>query len=188
MTVSAYSDRTFHPILLAASVIATMPEHQVRAFLGSKDVGKVIISKRQQRILQRYLQFSFTRKLEKLLQNLDNGLKDHFGNVKLWTKASEGGLRYCKEVENGGNYVGWQTFFDSHAYRATMEVERKYYAMGSDSCVLALYDGQLRALQVSVDCVSADDKFGEGVLQQLGDLGFVISSEDHDMNGHSDEK
>ena len=91
-TTVAYRDGSYHPILLSAAVAATMPTKDVQKYLASG--SKVVISKPHQQILQRYLQFTFTRKLEKLLQNLDNGLKGHFANVKLWTKASEGGLNY----------------------------------------------------------------------------------------------
>ena len=85
-----------------------------------------------------------------------------------------------KEDESEAGYIGWQSFFDAHAYKATMEVENRYYAMGSDSCVLAFYDSQLRALQESVDGVTDDDKFANGVLKELEDLGFEVSKDDKD--------
>jgi RNA recognition motif. (a.k.a. RRM, RBD, or RNP domain) len=186
--VTAHSDGTFHPILLAAAVVATTQEKKLQEFQVEDDIYRhIVISKQHQKILQCYLQYSFTRKLEKLLQNLDNGLKDHFGKLNLWTKASNGGLRYDREQnDNNGNYVGWQTFFDSHVYKATMEVEKKYYAMGSDSCVLAFLDGQLRALQVSLDHLSDDDKFATVVIQQLKDLGFMFSDDDEAENDQED--
>lgn len=185
MTAIAYSDGTYHPILLAAVVIATMPARDLHRYVPSDDKAnqKIVISKRHQQIIQRYLQFSFMRKLEKLLQNLDIGLKGHFTNVKLWTKASNGGLSY--RPSEGDNCSGWQSFFDSNAYKAAMEVENRYYAMGTDSCVLALYDGQLRALHVSLDGVSDDEKFTAGVLKQLEDLGFEVSQQDDES---SDDK
>jgi RNA recognition motif-containing protein len=190
MTAIAYSDGTYHPILLSALVVATMPTKDLHKYVSTEDKANqtIAITKRHQQILQRYLQFSFMRKLEKLLQNLDNGLKGHFTNVKLWTKASNGGLSYRpSEGDNGADYTGWQSFFDSNAYKAAMEVENRYYAMGTDSCVLALYDGQLRALQASLDGVSDEVKFTAGVLKQLEDLGFEVSKENDEMDTKPEE-
>jgi SET domain len=76
ITVAAHGDGTLHPILLSAIVIATMPDFYVKKCVAYSDKNsKIIVSKRHQQIIQRYLQFSFTRKLEKLLQNLDNGVE-----------------------------------------------------------------------------------------------------------------
>ena len=187
ISVMAYSDGAYHPVLLAAIVAGTMPANELGKYL-SPDAGsvKVSISKRQQTTIQRYLRFFYVRKLEKLLQNLDNGLKAHFGNVNLWTKASDGGLNY--QQKEGDSVMGWRTFFDANAYKASMEVENRYYAMGTDSCILALYDGQLRALQVSVEGASDDEKFASGVLLQLENLGYEVSTEGGDApsDGHAE--
>jgi hypothetical protein len=43
--------------------------------------------------------------------------------------------------------------------------------MGADSCVVTLYDGQLRALQASIDGIADADKFQ---ASQLEDLDFEI--------------
>jgi hypothetical protein len=59
-----------------------------------------------------------------------------------------------------------------------MEVEKRYYAIGPDSCVLTLYDGQLQALQETLDGLSTWEKFEQGVIQQLQDLGFKIGNGD----------
>jgi RNA recognition motif-containing protein len=173
----AYGDGTYHPILLTMAVVATMPPRDVREHLQEED-EKISLSIRHQRILRNYLAFTFTRKLEKLLNVLANGLHAHFNNVKLWTKATDGGLRYKSPEDTNGDYVGWQTFFDSHAYGSSMEVEKKYYAMGSDSCVLTLYDGQLRALQISIEGAVDEEKFQESVLKQICDLGFALGKDD----------
>lgn len=176
MSAGAHADGTYDPILLSAAVIATLPSDRVQICLAQPGADKkLVITKKHQRVLMEYLCFSFTRKLEKLLQNLDSGLKGHFANVKLWTKASEGGLSY---KETDGSFVGWQSFFDSLAYNTAIEVEKRYYAMGADSCVLTLYDGQLHALQASVDGVSDVEKFANGALKQLEDLGFDIGAGD----------
>jgi len=198
LSAVAYCDGTYHPILLTAGVIATMPPKSVRMYLSSlnsKSNGKenfaLSLSTQHIKALRHYLSFLFKRKLEKLLQSLNNGLKDHFNNVQLWTKATSGGLQYkgSSEVEGVGGEgtacIGWQSFFDSYAYSATMEVEKKYYAMGPDSCVLTLYDGHLRALQASIAGVSSKSKFEEGVLGQLQDLGFVIGKDETDGDGVS---
>ena len=187
MTVTAYATGQFDPILLAAIVVATMPENELKKhdeLSSNVDAPKhsILISKLHQQIIRCYLQFSFTRKLEKLLQNLNNGLGDFFSNLKLWTKSSDGGLQYQrKEVNNASSdYVGWQTFFDTHAYKAAMEVESRYYAMGTESCVLTLYDGQLHALQASLDVVTDSEKFESIALKQLEDLGYEICHDEND--------
>ena len=120
--------------------------------------------------------FLLCKKLEKLLGSLDTGLGNQFGNVKLWTKVTEDGLKH-----KSGEEIGWFSFFDSYAYAAAMEVEKGcFYAMAPDSCVLTLYDGHLRALQTSIDCVISQSKFEETVSKQLEDLDFVISTNDDD--------
>jgi hypothetical protein len=191
MTVTAYANGQFDPIFLAAIVVATMPQKDVEEINDSctnvdQPKRTISISKLHQQVIRCYLQFSFTRKLEKLLQNLNNGLSDFFANLKLWTKCTDGGLQYQPKVDdiNGsGDFIGWQTFFDAHAYKAAMEVESRYYAMGTESCVLTLYDGQLRALQASLDVVSDSEKFESTVLKQLEDLDYVIcqDGDDHEM-------
>lgn len=187
LTVNAYANGQFDPILLAAIIVATMPEKTVEEHIPSQSDSHqpkqtILLSKNHQHIIRCYLQFTFTRKLEKLLQNLNNGLSDFFSNLKLWTKSADGGLHYQQNVDDNGNSdcVGWQTFFDAHAYKAAMEVESRYYAMGTESCVLTLYDGQLRALQASLDVVTDSVKFESIVLKQLEDLGYEISHDDDD--------
>eukprot|EP00560_Eucampia_antarctica_P006088 CAMPEP_0197823892 /NCGR_PEP_ID=MMETSP1437-20131217/1206_1 /TAXON_ID=49252 ORGANISM="Eucampia antarctica, Strain CCMP1452" /NCGR_SAMPLE_ID=MMETSP1437 /ASSEMBLY_ACC=CAM_ASM_001096 /LENGTH=1144 /DNA_ID=CAMNT_0043423285 /DNA_START=99 /DNA_END=3534 /DNA_ORIENTATION=- len=187
MSAKAFCDGTYHPILLTSIVVGTMPPKLIRKHLkvtNTKDSGQKssIITRKHQRIIRKYLLFLFTRKFEKLLQNFNNGLKDHFNNVKLWTKASSGGLHFngtdiiIKEEEEG--YISWQSFFDSYAYNVAVEVEKRYFAIGPDSCVLSLYDGFLRSLQASIDGVKSESKFESGVLNQLKDLGFYIAKED----------
>lgn len=179
MTACAYRDGTYHPILLTAIVVATMPKIELQKFKSSKK-EKIILSSRHQQVLRSYLAFLFSRKLEKLLQNISSGLKDHYATAKLWTSLSKGGLSYKPEEDEAGEWVGWQAFFDSHAYPSSMEVEKHYYAMGADSCVLTLYDGQLKTLQASLDGVCDDEKFQRGVLKQLEDLSFGLSTGDKD--------
>eukprot|EP00526_Cylindrotheca_closterium_P003498 CAMPEP_0113607106 /NCGR_PEP_ID=MMETSP0017_2-20120614/3207_1 /TAXON_ID=2856 /ORGANISM="Cylindrotheca closterium" /LENGTH=1280 /DNA_ID=CAMNT_0000515687 /DNA_START=340 /DNA_END=4180 /DNA_ORIENTATION=- /assembly_acc=CAM_ASM_000147 len=190
MTGTAYGDGTYDPTLLTAALIGTMPTPELKVHMsklkkeeeqhqasGETKRVPVEVTKRHQRVLRSYLLFVFTRKLEKLLENLFNGLKGHFGSFQLWTKASKGGIRYQNEENDGaegGNVIGWQQFFDENAYAATMEVEKRYYALGPESCVLTLYDGQLQALQNSIDGVTSAEKFEESVLKQLADLDFVI--------------
>jgi RNA recognition motif-containing protein len=190
MAVMAYADGRLNPILLTAVVVATMPEKDLHTFLSTnssdaddnKNTSRrtIIISKRHQKIIQQYLQFSFIRKLEKLLQNLNNGLSGFFSNLKLWTKSSEGGLHYESkggDIGSNGYFIGWQSFFDLHAYKGTMKVESRYYAMGTASCVLTLCDGQLRALQTSLDIVTDLEKFTSLVLKQLEELGYEVSND-----------
>lgn len=183
LTGAAYSDGNYHPILLTAALIGTIPTPELASHISKRKSGSktpLVVTPRHQHALRDYLVFIFSRKMEKLLENLSNGLKDHFGAVQLWTKATENGLRY-KAPEDGAEetkVVGWQTFFDEHAYSATMEVEGRYYAMGPDSCVLTLYDGQLQALQISLDGLETWEKYSNGVLQQLKDLGFELGKED----------
>jgi len=189
MTALAYSDGNYHPLFLTSAAVATMPPEEVKrqAPILLSPAGKgssIALTKRHQRVLRRYLVFFLTQKLEKLLQNLNKGLKAHFNGVELWTKATNGGLQYNAAAEEnsdtGGGATGWQAFFDSYAYATSMEVEKHYYAMGSDSCVLTLYDGSLRSLQISIDGVRILDKFSKGVLKQLETLNMNIARDDSD--------
>jgi hypothetical protein len=195
MTGSARSDGAYDPILLTASLVSTMPPADVENLMAKRkatenEKSPVTVSKRHQKVLRNYLLFIFTRKLEKLLENLSSGLKFHYGSLNLWTKASEGGIRYVpKETETEeDSRVGWQTFFDRHAYAATMEVEKHYYALAPDCCVLTLYDGHLQALQASIDGLLSVEKFEAGVLKQLEDLGFTILSGDDAMMSDKSSK
>jgi hypothetical protein len=185
LITTAYNDGSYDPILLTVAVVATMPVKNLDKNLSTETESKVVLSARHQSILQHYLEFCFSRKLEKLLQNLDNGLKSHFAGINLWTKSAEGGLEYdaeAAELKEGGasgvKYTSWQTFFDSHAYSSAMEVEKHYYSLGTDSCVLTLYDGQLRALQTSLSGISSDGKLSSTVQKLLTDLGFELGGED----------
>jgi RNA recognition motif-containing protein len=189
MMGAAHSDGTYHPILLTAAVVGTIPPpelsiHMSKSKAEENEKTSLVVTRRHQHVLRSYLTFIFTRKLEKLLENLNNGLKGHFGALQLWTKASRSGIRYkateAEKEESENPCIGWQTFFEEHAYSATMEVEKRYYAMGPDSCVLTLYDGQLQSLQASLDGLSTPEKFASGILKQLEDLGFTIGAEADD--------
>ncbi len=167
----------YHPTFLAAAVVATMPEENLKEVASSNEINKektpvIRVTKRHQVVLRHHLEFFYKRKLEKLLLNLSLGLKAHFNNVQLWTLASEGGLYYTGE---SSGKIGWQRFFDTYAYSGAMEIEKRYYAIGADSCVLALYDGILRSVQASIEGTS-EPSF-KNILQQLADLGFVVSNE-----------
>ena len=189
MTALAYSDGSYHPLFLTSAAVATMPPEEVKrqAPILLSPAGKgssIALTKRHQRVLRRYLVSFLTQKLEKLLQNLNKGLKAHFNGVELWTNATKGGLQYNAAVEqtseSGESAIGWQAFFDSYAYATSMEVGKHYYAMGSDSCVLTLYDGSLRSLQNSIDGVKVLDKFSKGVLKQLESLNMNIARDESD--------
>ena len=193
MLAVAYGDGTYYPMFLTAAVIGTMPPSDVKRCLANRSGGQRELTRKHQEILRKYLQFIFSRKMEKMLQSLNSGLRDHFSNVQLWTRVSNGGLQYNSEDNktDGVSFQGWQSFFDSNAYATTTEVENRYYALGSDSCVLTMYDGQLRALQASIDGVSNQEAFEKGVLQQLKELDFVLLESDAeneekvDANGSS---
>lgn len=187
MSCTAYSEGVLYPILLAAAVVATMPtpellKHMSKLNDDSRESAEkgLTLTRCHQRILRSYLVFVFSRKLEKLLQNLNNGLKDHFGNLQLWTRVTRNGIRFTGNESNEDDsvYTGWQTFFDAHAYTSTIEVEKRYYSMAPISCVLTLYDGHLKSLQASLDRLSTWEKFEEGALQQLQDLGFIVLKND----------
>jgi RNA recognition motif-containing protein len=173
MMIHAYQDLTYDPIFLSVAVVATVPDD---SRLG--DNKRIVITKRHQRQLQSYLHYTYAMKLEKLLQNLDAGLKGHVPAVNLWTKASEGGLRY--DAKGGDGRQGWHRFFDSHVYAASMEVENHFYSMGVVSCALTLYDGHLKCLQSSIDGIVDDEKFAAGVLKQLRELDFELADDEGD--------
>lgn len=188
MHAKAHNDGTYDPILLTAAVVATMPDASVKSCLSRPSGSNVAISRRHQVILKRYLQFWFSRKLEKLLQNLNSGLRDHYSGISLWTKSTNGGLEYSGGVEEGQGdnvgkiYTGWQQFFDSHAYAAAVEVEKHYYSVGVDSCVLTLYDGQLRALQTSVNGIEMEGELSDKLKGAFKDLNFDIAEDDDPMD------
>jgi len=196
MTTTANCDGTYDPILLTAVVVATLTpiniEDRKRSLAESNETSKsqITITRRQQRIIRQYLLLFFSRKFEKLMQSINGGLQDHFNHVKLWTKATNGGLAYKSSTTPGisdedFDATGWQMFFDSNVYAAAIEIEKRYYSMSPDSCVLTLYDGHLRSLQASIDGVSSQEKFEEGALKQLEELGFIISDTDSDDDSKS---
>jgi len=189
MMTHASSDGVYQPFLITAAAIGTMSAQSVKKNLENGSSVGVEITKTHQSILRGHLTYIFTRKMEKLLHNLSNGLKAHFAMLNLWTKATEGGLRYNKENSDGteAQYMGWQTFFDANAYTATLEIENRYYAMGSDSCVLTLFDGQLRSLQVSLDGLSSELNYEDGVLRQLQDLGFKLTNVEEELSDYNDK-
>jgi len=182
----ANSDGTYHPVLLTAVVVATMtPGNLEIVSKQSNETTKsqITITKRHQRLIQRYLLFLFSRKFERLMQSFNNGLKGHFHYAKLWTKPTNGGLEYNSSTassvaDEDVGATGWNAFFESKVYAAAMEIEKRYYSMSPDSCVLTLYDGHLRSLQASIDGVISQTKFEEGALKQLEELGFIISDID----------
>lgn len=185
MKATAMSDGVYNPILLTATLVSSMPITDLEKLMAKdklSDVEKcsIVISMRHQRVLRSYLLFLFSRKLEKLLENINKGLKNHYGSLKLWTKASEGGIRYLSgNAQNDDAYTGWRTFFDQNAYAATMEVEKQYYALAPESCFLTLIDGHLQSLQSSIDNLLTWKKFQSSILKQLDDLGFhLVSSDD----------
>jgi len=189
--VRANSDGTYHPHLLTAVVVATMTPGILAKTMklstqpNEKTKPQVTITKRHQRIIQRYLLFFFSRKFERLMQSFNTGLQDHFHYAKLWTKPTSGGLDYnslkaSSVADEDVGATGWNTFFESKAYAAAMEIEKRYYSMSPDSCVLTLYDGHLRSLQASIDGVVSRTKYEEGALKQLEELGFIISDTDID--------
>lgn len=191
LTATAFGEGTYDPFLLSATVIACMPPSDVkRAVTNGTEAkkGKLTLTQAHQEILRRHLQFYFCRKMERMLENLYNGLKDHFDIAQLWTKASHGGLQYTNGKDtggaDGGSFQSWQSFFDSNVYATTTEVENRYYAIGTDSCVLALYDSQLRALRAAIDGLATWESF-EKVLQQLRDLDFVILENDVEIEEDS---
>lgn len=179
LSCNASCDGMFDPFLLSSVVIAVLPVEDVTRNLQRSSGGKIKLTKSRQQILRNYLTYYFTKKMEKLLQNVYNGIKDHFKPLDLWTKATQGGLRYnAEEMDSEESHrTGWQSFFEANAYNATLEAENRYYAMGAESCALTLFDGHLRSLQASLDALSTEDNFKETVLRQLEDLDFEISDE-----------
>lgn len=183
MVRMAFGDGRYHDTLLSASVIGTLPKSRVdrlAAMAKEKEDTKpsFALTKSHQEVLRKYLIFFFTRKMEKLLQSVDKGMKAHFNSAPIWTKLSKGGLQYDGDESQNEDLQGWQSFFDAHAYTATVEVEKRYYSMGPDSCVLTLYDGHLRALQCSLDGLSTGEKFEKGALEQLRQMGFETLDDD----------
>jgi SET domain/RNA recognition motif. (a.k.a. RRM, RBD, or RNP domain) len=181
MITAALNDGSYHPHLLAAAVVATMDEARVRYLDGLSNsesengTNPLAIGKSHQMVLRAYLAFHFTGKLEKLLKNLNNGLKGHFDDVNVWLKGLDG-----TEVKSDQSQKteGWNKFFEAKAYVTSAAVEKRFYPVSPESCVLALYDGQVRALYKSIEGLETMEKFRAGVLRQLEDLDFNILSDD----------
>jgi hypothetical protein len=187
MITAAFGDGSYDPLLLSSVVVATMSSASVRSYQtkNADDSSGLSLTRRHQEVIRQYMIYFFSRKMEKLLENLNNGLKAHYPNINLWTKASNGGLHYHPSDDmksDGSAFMGWQTFFDLNAYSMSMEVEKRYYSMGTDSCVLTFYDGQLRALQVAIDGLSTREQFENGVLRQLRDLDYSLLIADDEAN------
>ncbi len=190
LTATANNDGTYDPILLTLMAVATMSPWAIKTHIDNQGESEgekpgIRMTKRHQEILRQFMLFFYTRKLERLLENLGNGLKAHFNNVNLWTKSSEGFLDHNNSEEmdtseDSSKATGWNSFFDNYAYAAAMEVENRYYSLAPDSCVLTLYDGNLRALQTSLNGALSVATFKESVGKQLSDLGFILSDEDFD--------
>ena len=187
MVTAAFGDGSYDPLLLSSVVVATLSSAKVRSYQKSTDKNApgLLLTRKHQAVIRKYLIYFFSRKMEKLLENLNNGLKAHYTNVNLWTKSICGGLYHSSSQypqPDGVSFMGWQTFFDSHAYSMSMEVEKRYYSMGTDSCVLTFYDGQLRALQSAIDGISTWEKFECNVLKQLKDLEYVVMTEEDEAS------
>lgn len=175
MLTSAHNDGSYHPHLLSCAVVATMDDERMRALSylrNSESQGQstnLSITKTHQNVLRTYLAYHFSCKLEKLLHNLNQGLKAHFEDVNLWTKLSSGGLSYSNPDDPA---EGWNKFFEGKAYFTSAAVEKHFYPVSPESCVLTFFDGQIRALQTSIDGLQTEEKFRNGVLRQLEELGF----------------
>lgn len=168
----AYNGGAYDPTLISAALVACVPSSELSKHSNAEHME---ISREHLNAVRNFLASAFRRKLKKLLQNLESGLKAKYNDLNLWTNASEGGLRYTPGDENDGTRpTGWQTFFDKYAYQTSMEVEKNFYAMGPGSCTLTLYDGQLRTLQTSLEGLVDVEKFHSGLLQQLEELGHTV--------------
>jgi RNA recognition motif-containing protein len=193
----ASNDGRIDTMLISVAIAATLsPGHVSKWFLQSPSgrgpaLDGLVLDSHSLHCARIYLRFLFTRKLEKLLNNLDTCIKDHFNSVRIWTKASSGGLNYVgmndgvvspAEVESSSVLVGWQSFFDAYAYNSTMEIEERYFAMAPDSCVLTLYDGHVRSLQSSLDIMETGDTFINNVRRQLEELGCVVDTESKEIS------
>jgi RNA recognition motif-containing protein len=193
LTTTAYNDGSYDPVFLTAAVVTTMPASHVEKTLSIQSGARIPISPRHQLILLRYLEFIFSRKLEKLLSNLESGLKGHYAGINLSTKAPSNEMTENQEESSQSDSevpqskeVGWQTFFDSHAYTTAIEIEQRFYSMGADSCVLSLYDGHVRTLKTSTKGLSTDNKLSPDLEKQLTDLNFdVITDEDDECDMES---
>jgi len=193
LVIMANNSGSYHPHLLVAAAIATMPaervEHYSLADEKEASEGSIGLTKHHCKILQRYLHFFFTSKIEKLLTSLSSLVSNHFDKIKLWTKMAHGGLNFVAPKDEtkspvvdatGGMPVGWMEFVNTYGipYSIATEKSKKYCALTPEACALFFYDGHLNALQTSIDGIIKDEKFESGVLRQLEDLGFTLMSEE----------
>jgi RNA recognition motif-containing protein len=192
LSATACVDSPHHPVLLSSAVVCTMSKNELKKHFerindgdGTISANDVPLTKRHQRVLLQYMIYFYNRKMEKLLSNLNEGfIKAHYPNYSLWLSGSQGGLYYAGDgnVAKSGTPIGWQSFFDSHAYNGTVEVEKHYYAMAPDSCVLALYDGNLRAIQSRLDelrqSIAKDGALKGKLAEELQHLSFNVLETD----------
>lgn len=185
-----YNYEKFDELLLALFVFATMPGHDIDRLIknGASD-DDVVLSSMHRTQLREYMAYFFSQKLEKLLANLDKELKNRFGGLNLWTWVKEGGLDYSGEGNGEADpKLGWNEFFERHAYSTAIEVEGNYYAMSPVSCALSLYDGQLRALSKAVEACESDEAFSERVGDQLKSMGFSLDSQAPSSSDNGDQR
>ena len=78
-----------------------------------------------------------------------------YNNVSLWSKVKHG--ETCCAPDNNDNddgssknHIGWEKFFDGNACSTSIEKKSSCHAMSTDSCVSALRNVHVSALQCSL--------------------------------------
>ena len=64
----------------------------------------------------------------------------------------------------------WAKFFDGNLCSTSIEKKSSYCAMSPDSCVLALHNGHVSALQCSLQGLLEKEVFDNDVVQQLSEM------------------
>lgn len=175
LSFTVFSDGTFDAILLSACVIATMSPALVSRSLKRLS-GVDVLQEKQQNTFRNYVAWFFSWKLQKLLSNIEAGLRSRY--------FAEIDGRRPDDAGPGLDKRSWDNLFEKHGHKSTIDIDGRTYAVGSESCVLTVFDGQLRALERSLCGFTDNERFESDVIKQLSDLDFLVKSGSSSSNGH----
>ena len=159
LNCTANSDGSYDPVFLSASLVATLRTSTLADWTPSQGSTQSLSNEHLQ-LLRYYLTQFFVKKAEKLTRNL-----------------LDGGLTELASLPNKnmswGDLLGWLA---GRISRNCVQVGTNHYSVGPESCVLTLFHGQLRGLQLSVHGLSTEEKFRDGVVKQLQEMGYTIET------------
>ena len=174
MIVTARGGGDFDPVLLSASVVATMSPSGVRKALDPKKTTDVQIDSAHLERLKKLLSSFFLGKLHKLERNIASGLESRFESLATPNQFT----------------VAWTELLENHGGFFTVKAgsgAAASYTATPVGCCLTLLDGHLGALQESIAAVSATDKRGakndEVIVAAIKDAGYsFVHDKDHKVD------